>query len=214
MNVEASEMPVQTAVNRNDERSALRAFQKLRADLDRYYSGLENPHSRLARAKTVLGTEAIWAIALYRFGQYLQREAPAVVALLLRIPFSCAMRCMEWTIGIHLHPATDVGPGLYIGHYGGIWIAPGARIGAHCNIAHQVTIGTADRRGAPVIGDRVWIGPGAIITGPITVGPGAVVAANSLVVTTVPENAVVIGVPARVMSHSGSEKLLTPTPYR
>ena len=92
MNVEASEMPVQTAVNRNDEHSALRAFQRLRADLDRYYSGLENPHSRLARAKTVLGTEAIWAIALYRFGQYLQREAPAVVALLLRIPFSCAMR--------------------------------------------------------------------------------------------------------------------------
>jgi serine O-acetyltransferase len=188
----------------------LTASQKFRVDLARYYNVLENPQSRLARLKMVLGTEAIWAIALYRFGQYLTNEAPAFVRVALKIPFSCAMRCMQWTIGIHLFPSTDVGPGLYIGHYGGIWISPRARIGAHCNIAHEVTIGTADDRGAPSIGDRVWVGPGATISGPITVGSGVVVAANSLVAANVPDNAVVIGVPARIMSYSGSAKLLTP----
>jgi serine O-acetyltransferase len=72
-----------------------------------------------------------------------------------------------------------------------------------------VTIGAPGAaKGAPVLGDRVWIGAGAVITGPVKIGSGAVIAANSLVVSHVPENGVAVGVPARIMSHTGSAKLI------
>lgn len=190
---------------------ALGAADRFRADLARYYGALEAPARRRARLRIVIDTEAIWAIAVYRFGQYLKDEAPGLIRVPLRIPCAIVRRLLRWTVGIHLFPDTEIGPGLYIGHYGGIWISPRARIGAHCSIAHQVTIGTADPRGAPTLGDRVWVGPGAIVTGPITVGSGAVVGANSLVAASVPDNAVVLGVPARIMSYSGSATLLTPS---
>ena len=65
-----------------------------------------------------------------------------------------------------------------------------------------------DHEAAPRLGERVWVGPNAVISGPVRVGSGAVVAANTLVVANVPENAVVIGVPARVLSYSGSGNLI------
>ena len=62
--------------------------------------------------------------------------------------------------------------------------------------------------GAPILADRVWIGAGAVITGRVRIGSGAVIGANSLVVSNLPENAMAIGVPARVLSYTGSAKLI------
>jgi serine O-acetyltransferase len=155
-------------------------------------------------------SEAIWATAVYRFGQYLEQEAPTVVRILLRFPYSILQRLIEWLVGINLPPKAQIGPGLYIAHYGGIWINPHVKMGENCNIAPHVTIGIAGstNRGAPIIGDRVWIGPKATVNGPLHIGSGAVISPNSLVVTHVPENAVVIGVPAKIMSYTGSAKLI------
>jgi serine O-acetyltransferase len=185
------------------------ARQRLGADLARYYAFQKDPGSRLERLKTILLTEAIWAIAVYRFGQYLREEAPAALRRVLRAPYMLFMKALHLVVGVHLYPETRIGGGLYVGHYGGTWISPLATLGSECNVNHGVTIGAAGRRpGAPVLGDRVWVGPGAVITGPVRVGSGAVVAANSLVVANVPDDAVVIGVPARVVSYSGSADLL------
>jgi len=128
----------------------------------------------------------------------------------MRLPYFVAFRVLRLITGIHLDPATRILAGFYIGHHGGIWISPLAVIGAHCNVAHEVTIGLAghNRWSAPVLGDRVWVGPNATISGPVRVGSGAVVAANPPVVSNIPENAVTIGVPARVISYTGSAKLL------
>lgn len=76
--------------------------------------------------------------------------------------------------GISIPYNTRIGSGLYIGHFGGIVVNSEAVIGKNCNIHHGVTIGQAnrgDKKGYPVIGDRVFIGPGAVvIIGKVKVG--------------------------------------------
>ena len=102
----------------------------------------------------------------------------------------------------------SIGEGFYIGHYGTIVVSHEAVIGRNCNISQGVTIGvvnTGSKIGAPVIGDNVYIAPGAKIIGNVVVGNNAAIGANSVVSTDVPENSVVVGVPARVVSHNGSQ---------
>ncbi|WP_370458966.1 serine O-acetyltransferase [Aggregicoccus sp. 17bor-14] len=188
----------------------LSARARFHADLSRYL-GARAPGTRLQRLGVLLRTEPLWALATFRFGQYLHEEASRPVRLLCKLPFALAHRAVSWGLGIHLYPQTQVGPGLYIGHWGGIWVSPHARIGAHCNVNHAVTIGCAgEGERGPELADRVWVGPSATITGPVKVGEGAVIGANSLVVANVPPQAVVVGVPARAVSYTGSARLLEP----
>jgi serine O-acetyltransferase len=158
-------------------------------------------------------TEGIWAISVYRFGQYVYQEAGPLARFFFKIPYLLISKMIGHIVGIHLAPRTQIGPGFYIGHYGGIWISPLATIGANCNIGQGVTIGTTgeDASKGPVLCDRVWVGPNATITGPVEVGSAAVVGANSLVVTNIPDNGVAVGVPAKVLSYTGSAKLIGPT---
>jgi serine O-acetyltransferase len=187
----------------------LTARQRWHADVGRYLAYEPGMRGPLARYRIILLTEGLWAIAVYRFGQYLYFEAPSSVRTLLRIPYEIAHKVLELIVDIHLWPDTQIGPGLYIAHYGGIWINPRATLGSNCILAHGVTIGAPMAAGgAPILGDRVWIGAGAVISGPVRIGSGAVIGANSLVVSNLPENAVAIGVPARVLSYTGSAKLI------
>jgi serine O-acetyltransferase len=96
-----------------------------------------------------------------------------------------------------LHLATsDIGPGLFIQH-GFATIVAARRVGANCWINQQVTIGF-DRPGErPVIGDRVGVYAGAKVLGNVTVGDGARIGANAVVVTDVPPGYTAIGVPAK-----------------
>ncbi|MFH2054308.1 MAG: DapH/DapD/GlmU-related protein [bacterium] len=182
------------------------------ADLARYHAQLPPGSSRLRRVQLALRAEGVCAIWWFRLGQYLHNEARLPVRLLLEIPYRIAEKWISYTAGIHLHPRTVVGPGFYIGHYGNIWISPLVRMGANCSVHQGVTIGVAGLRdtslGGPQLGDRVWVGPNAVITGQVKIGDGAVIGANSLVATDLPENAVAIGVPARVIGYSGSAKLI------
>lgn len=110
--------------------------------------------------------------------------------------------------GLSIPTRTRIGPGFYIGHYGGIVVNPDAVIGRNCNISHLVTIGQSNRgarAGVPTIGDDVYIGPGAKIIGRITIGDGAAIGANAVVLEDVPAGGVAVGVPARVVSTRGSE---------
>jgi len=109
--------------------------------------------------------------------------------------------------GFDISPTTVIGPGLYIGHFGGVVISPYAKLGSNINIAQGVTIGAESRgprRGAPTLEDRVWVGTGAIIVGNITIGCGALIAPGAFVNFDVPANTVVLGNPGKVVSHSGS----------
>jgi serine O-acetyltransferase len=185
------------------------ARQRWRADVDRYRAYRLDMKGPLKRLRIILFSEGLWTIAIYRFGQYLYFEAPSAVRALLWIPYEITRKALELLVDIHIAPDTRIGPGLFIAHYGGIWINPLATLGSNCNLAHGVTIGAPTAApGAPVLGDRVWIGVGAVITGRVRIGSGAVVGANSLVVSNLPENAVAVGVPARVLSYTGSAKLI------
>lgn len=188
----------------------MKARDCLRADLARFYAHYENPPNRWQRLNAILGTEGIWAVLCLRFGQWLHREAAFPVKVLLEVPYRLWTRLIGYTVGIHLYHRSEIGPGLYIGHYGGIWISPRVTIGANCSISQGVTIGVAgrDRSRGPILGDRVWVGPNAVITGRITIGSGAVIGANALVASNVPENGVVMGVPARLFSTWGSGHLI------
>lgn len=113
----------------------------------------------------------------------------------------------------HVVIAGSIGPGLCIGHAiaGGIIINDGTRIGRNCNISHGVTIGVkkrGDSVGVPTFGDNVYIGPGAKVIGGITIGNNVAIGANAVVTHDVPDNAVVGGVPARVISYNGTEGLI------
>lgn len=192
--------------------AGMKAGDLFRADLARYYAQLPPGISRLRRLQLALRAEGVCAIGWYRFGQYLHNEASLPVRLLGELPYRIAEKWISYTAGIHLHPRTSIGPGFYIGHYGGIWISPLVRLGANCSVHQGVTIGVAGlrdtKRGGPELGDRVWIGPNAVVTGQVRIGNGAVIGANSLVASNIPENGVAVGVPARVIGYSGSASLI------
>ena len=96
----------------------------------------------------------------------------------------------------------EFGPGFVLIHSNGVVINGGVRGGAGVLLEHQVTIG-AERRRSPVIGDRVFVGAGAKILGAVTVGSGARVGANAVVVHDVPADTTVVGIPARPVPRRG-----------
>jgi serine O-acetyltransferase len=185
------------------------AWACLRADLERYwrYARADTPW---AKVRLAVQTEAVWALATYRVGRWLRTEAHPAVRLALRVPFAVAHHAVRLAVGIELDPGARIGPGLYVGHSGGIWVAPGAVIGRDCNLSQGVTVGVGGtvRRGTPALGDRVWVGPKATISGPVKIGSAAVIGANSLVVSNVPERGVAVGVPAKLVALSGSDALI------
>ena len=97
-----------------------------------------------------------------------------------------------------------IGRNTSFNNYGmGVVIHRRSVIGENCEISHQVTIG--GRGGfheVPVIGNDVFIGAGAKVLGPITVGDGAIIGANAVVLTDVPAHSVAVGIPARVIKRN------------
>jgi serine acetyltransferase len=151
------------------------AWSGLRADLGRY---LEPSWSMRRKLRALLTSEGAWLALLYRTGTWIYFECPSpLAARLLKLIWKPADLLLSGLLDVHLSPACRIGPGFYIGHHGGVWINPEARLGASCNIAQGVIIGVAGARSggrAPVIGDRVWIGPHAVVTGNARVGDEAV----------------------------------------
>ena len=120
-------------------------------------------------------------------------------------------RSPQGRVFLCLDPQATIGGGLYIAHIGGIHINPQAIIGSNCDIAHRVTIGASamGRQGAPVVGDRVYIGTGATLAGKIKIGDGAKIAANTLVMSNIPAGATVMGVPGRIVMRAPKAALKT-----
>jgi serine O-acetyltransferase len=122
---------------------------------------------------------------------------------LLPASYACEMLSTAgWGVSIGRH--VQIGPGLIVPH-GQVVIDGGVTIGRDCTINPWVTIGLtgsrrygSDARG-PTIGNRVFIGTGAKLLGPITIGDGARIGANAVVLSDVPPNATVVGAPARVV---------------
>ncbi|MBX3326122.1 MAG: serine acetyltransferase [Nitrospira sp.] len=94
--------------------------------------------------------------------------------------------------------SAQIGPGCYIGHYGGITISGQAKIGSNANISQSVTIGVlgeGERRGVPTIGSNVYIAPGAKVFGKIHIGNNLKIGANAVMYKDIPDNAIVVSNP-------------------
>lgn len=104
-------------------------------------------------------------------------------------------------------PPNVFGPGLSIAHYGSIVVTDRAKVGSYCRIHSATNIGET-KDGAPVLGDYVYVGPGAVIYGPVKIGDGAVIAANSVVGKNVEAGSVVAGAPARPIGAGGSASVM------
>jgi serine O-acetyltransferase len=114
---------------------------------------------------------------------------------------------VELLTGISIPAGCIIGAGLYIGHFGGIFVDEACRIGTNCNLSQGVTIGQGGRgeeRGVPVLGNRVHVGANAIILGKIEIGDDAVIGPGALVLNSVPPSGIVMGNPGRVVGNSGS----------
>ncbi|MDA8033661.1 MAG: serine O-acetyltransferase [Actinomycetota bacterium] len=107
--------------------------------------------------------------------------------------------------GADIHPGAQLGEGLFIDHAIGLVIGETAEVGEDVTLYHGVTLGgTSLERGKrhPTIGDRVTVGAGAKILGPIEVGDDSRIGANAVVVRPVPPNSVVVGVPGQAIARS------------
>ena len=137
---------------------------------------------RLTHALRGVGRAPLWAlpaIALYRL-------------------------VVDWLLGVEIPPSTRVGPGLCVWHGTGLVLHKRVQLGAGVTLRHGVTIGVlGDGRDeaamAPILGDRVDVGAGAIVLGPVTIGDDAAIGAGAVVLCDVPAGATAVGNPARII---------------
>lgn len=115
----------------------------------------------------------------------------------------------RWITGIEIHPGANIGRRFFIDHGMGVVIGETAEIGNDCTLYHGVTLGgTSWEKGKrhPTLCNDVVVGAGAKVLGPITLGDGARVGSNAVVVKDVPANSTVVGVPGRAVVSDGSLK--------
>jgi serine O-acetyltransferase len=108
--------------------------------------------------------------------------------------------------GVEIHPAARIGEGLFIDHGTGVVIGETAEIGDVVTLSQGVTLGGtgfATGKRHPTVQDNVTIGSGAKLLGPITIGHGAKIGANSVVITDVPPNCTVVGNPGHPVRVEG-----------
>jgi serine O-acetyltransferase len=159
-----------------------------------------DPAARGVSRLEILATwPGIHALLSYRVAHAL---ALARVPLLPRL-ISLLTRAVT---GIEIHPAAQIGEGLFIDHGAGVVIGETAEIGHDVTLYQGVTLGGtgfATGKRHPTVQDNVTIGSGAKLLGPITIGHGAKIGANSVVITDVPPNCTVVGNPGHPVRVDG-----------
>jgi serine O-acetyltransferase len=177
----------------------------IRSDLRRYAS----TNSNLAAASIIAAYThpAIVGVIWYRIGHalWLKRKNPLFYVLLVinRILYPL----VRIYSGLELSPRTQIGPGLFVAHFGPTVIHPSTVAGRNLTLEQGVTIGRSGA-GVPHIGHDVFIGTGARVIGGITIGDHVSVGAGAVVVKDVPPNCVVVGIPARPVRVHGESQTI------
>lgn len=138
------------------------------------------------------GLHALW---FHRVAHWLWRHRLRLVARLVS-------HCGRFVTGIEIHPGAKIGRRFFVDHGMGVVIGETAEIGDDVLVYQGVVLGGTSlekKKRHPTIGNNVVIGAAAVLLGPITVGDGARIGANSVVVKSVPPGATVVGVPGRVV---------------
>lgn len=182
-------------------------LEKFKQDIDRYV---------VLRQKfwvfLLLTEQGLWALAEHRFSHWVHYSVKMpVIRQVFKIISFVWHKVIEITTGISICCDAHIGKGLYIAHFGEIFVNGDVVMGENCSLSQGVTIGVGGRgehRGCPKIGDRVFLGPGAKIFGSLTVGNDVAVGANAVVTKDLSDNAVAVGIPAKVISYKGSKEYI------
>jgi serine O-acetyltransferase len=170
----------------------LTMFKKLKEDLSIVFERDPAARSYLEILTTYPGVHAIlfhriahriWKIKLFWLGRLISH-----ISRLLT--------------GIEIHPGAIIGSRFFIDHGMGVVIGETSVVGDDCTIYHGVTLGgTSWKQGKrhPTLENKVVVGAGAKILGPITIGSGAKIGSNAVVVKDIPKNVVAVGIPARIV---------------
>ncbi|QAY62202.1 serine O-acetyltransferase [Xylanimonas allomyrinae] len=160
-------------------------------DLDAAHAHDPAARTRLEVALAYPGVHALW---VHRVSHRLWHAG-------WRLPARLVSQATRFFTGIEIHPGAVIGRRLFIDHGMGVVVGQTAVIGDDCILFHGSTLGgrsmTRGKR-HPTLGDRVMIGAGAKVLGPIVLGDDVQVGANAVVVKDVPAGAVALGVPAQV----------------
>ncbi len=173
--------------------SKVRFWVLLREDLEAARRGDPAARSLVEVALAYPGVHALWA---HRVCHRLWHANP-----LGKLPARLLSQLVRALTGIEIHPAAVLGRRLFIDHGMGVVIGETSRVGDDVVLFHGTTLGgrsmTRGKR-HPTVGDRVVIGAGAKVLGPISVGDDAQIGANAVIVKDVPSGTVAVGVPGRV----------------
>lgn len=172
-------------------------FENLGSDMGRFIDCSGDKQ----RLLPLFFNQGVWALAVYRFGNWARRTRIPLVSSLIKFVTFFLFKMVEITTGISIPFSVQIGPGFYIAHFGGIIINGNARIGNNCSVGTGVIIGIrgGEDKGAPVIGNNVFMGVGAKVLGRIRIGDNVKIGANAVVLADVPDGCTAAGVPAKIV---------------
>jgi serine O-acetyltransferase len=173
------------------------ALGTMRGDLQSVVDRDPAARTQLEVALLYPGVHAVWA----------HRVSHALWTRGVHLPARTVSQATRFLTGIEIHPGATLGPRLFIDHGSGVVIGETAEIGSDVTIYHGVTLGgTSLEHGKrhPTVGDRVTVGAGAKVLGPVKIGDDSRIGANAVLVRSVADHSVVVGVPGQVIAHGTS----------
>jgi len=177
-------------------------FQRMREDVN---SVRERDPAARSRLEVLLCYPGLWAVWIHRVSHILWGAR-------LRLPARILSQAARFFTGVDIHPGALLGRRLFIDHATGVVIGETAIVGSDVTMYQGVTLGGTGKGNGkrhPTVCDGVFIGNNANVLGNITVGENSRVGAGSVVLTDVPPNSTVVGVPAHIVYRNGERVLIT-----
>src|SRR6266568_488714 len=177
-------------------------FARIREDVN---SVLERDPAARSWLEVMLCYPGLWAVWFHRVSHLLWRAK-------LRLPARMLSQVGRFFTGVDIHPGALLGRRMFIDHATGVVIGETAIVGSDVTIYQGVTLGGTGKghgKRHPTVCDGVFIGNNANVLGNITVGENSRVGAGSVVLTDVPPNSTVVGVPAHIIYRNGQRVLIT-----
>lgn len=177
-------------------------WRRVREDVAAVRRGDPAARGRLSIVLNYSGLHAVW---LHRAAHALWRRPGGT------LPARMLSQFARFLTGVEIHPGACIGRRLFIDHGMGVVIGETAEVGDDVVLYHGVTLGgtsTAKVKRHPTIGDRVMIGAGAKVLGPVRIGADSRIGANAVVVRDAPAGSVLTGVPARARPQTSAEAAL------
>lgn len=167
----------------------------IRALIEDIDSAVKKDPAAHSKMEVLLCYPGIHALIFYRFSHFLWTHR-------LRTLGRFVSSIGRFFTGVDIHPGARIGKRLFIDHATGLVVGETAELGDDVTLYHGVTLGgTSGEKGKrhPTLGNRVIVGAGAKVLGPITIGDDARIGSNAVVLKNVPAKATAVGIPARIV---------------